>query len=75
MNLHSVKKLIPVVIAIGTLTVSSCGNRKGGLPQSNQFPVTTVQASSTEMYGSYPAVIKGKQDVEIRPKVSGFITR
>jgi membrane fusion protein (multidrug efflux system) len=75
MNLHSVKKLIPVVIAIGTLTVSSCGNRKGGLPQSNQFPVTTVQASSTEMYGSYPAVIKGKQYVEIRPKVSGFITR
>lgn len=34
----------------------------------------TVQPSSMEWFSSYPARIKGKQDIEIRPNVSGFLT-
>ena len=76
MDLQSVRRFVPVVsIALGTMMISSCGNRGGGLPQNNEFPVATVATSSADMNSSYPAVIKGKQDVEIRPKVSGFITR
>ena len=76
MDLQSVRRFVPVVsIALGTMMISSCGNRGGGLPQNNEFPVATVATSNADMNSSYPAVIKGKQDVEIRPKVSGFITR
>ncbi len=76
MNLQLVRKCVPVAMMIfGTFLISSCGNRGGGLPQNNEFPVATVASSTAEMDKSYPAVIKGKQDVEIRPKVSGFITR
>ena len=35
----------------------------------------TIALSSTEINATYPATIKGKTDVEIRPQVSGFITR
>ena len=41
----------------------------------NEFPVQTVGMQSTAMQTTYPATIKGVQDVEIRPKTSGFITR
>ena len=35
----------------------------------------TVGIQNAESETSYPATIKGVQDVEIRPKISGFITR
>ena len=35
----------------------------------------TIGAQSAELQTTYPATIKGVQDVEIRPKVSGFITK
>ena len=76
MELHAVRKLAPIVlIVLGTMTVSSCGHKKGDLPQSNEFPVKTVTSANTQMDNTYPAVIKGKQDIEIRPKISGFITK
>ena len=57
-------------------TLVSCGGG-GGRPQfgDDEYPVTTVGTSSADMQSSYPAVIKGVQDVEIRPKATGFITR
>ena len=75
MNFKCATRLVPVVIILGTMMFSSCGNRGGGLPQNNQFPVATAATANAEMNNAYPAVIKGRQDVEIRPKVSGFITR
>lgn len=76
MNLLYFRKMFPMLIfALGAVMVTSCGKGGAGLPQNNEFPVTTVAAGSTELQSSYPAVIKGKQDIEIRPKVSGFITK
>ena len=40
-----------------------------------EYAVTTLSSSNVELKSSYPAVIKGKQDIEIRPQVSGFITQ
>ena len=34
-----------------------------------------AQATTAHLTNSYPATIRGKQDVEIRPMVSGFITK
>ena len=35
----------------------------------------TIGTQNSELQVTYPAVIKGIQDVEIRPKIQGFITR
>lgn len=64
-------------VAIAALTLVSCGKKKGGSLadlQDNLFAVRTVGAQSADFQTTYPATIKGIQDVDVRPKVSGFIT-
>ena len=39
-----------------------------------EYAVMTLEPDSMEWYSNYPAAIKGKRDIEIRPNVSGFIT-
>ena len=65
-----------MMFAAATMLLASCGGG-GGRPTfgDNEFPVVTVGTSSTTMQSTYPAVIKGVQDVEIHPKVQGFITQ
>ena len=67
------------IFLIATLgaVLASCGSKSGGKPNfaDNEYAVRTVEAQGTEMQTSYPATIKGIQDVQIRPKVSGFITK
>lgn len=57
-------------------TLVSCGGG-GGRPQfgDNEYPVVTVGTSEADMQTTYPASIKGVQDVEIRPKASGFLVQ
>lgn len=63
-----------LMFAAVAATLVSCGGG-GGRPQfgDNEFPVVAVGTSSADMQSTYPATIKGVQDVEIRPKASGFI--
>lgn len=64
-----------IIAALAAVLVSCGGNQ--GRPNfgDNEYAVTAVKTQSTELQTSYPATIKGVQDVEIRPKVSGFITK
>ena len=63
-----------LMFAAAAVMFASCGGG-GGRPQfgDNEFPVLTVGTSSASMQSSYPATIKGVQDVQICPKVQGFI--
>ena len=65
-----------MMLAAIAATLVSCGGG-GGRPEfgDNEFPVTAVGISSADMQSTFPATIKGVQDVEIRPKATGFITR
>ncbi|MBQ2208973.1 MAG: efflux RND transporter periplasmic adaptor subunit [Prevotella sp.] len=65
-----------MMIAALAATLVSCGGG-GGRPTfgDNEFPVVTVGTSSADMQTTYPATIKGVQDVEIRPKVQGFLVQ
>lgn len=67
---------ILMVVAMAVILVS-CGGKGGGMPNfgDNEFPVQSAQTKDASMQTTYPATIKGVQDVEIRPKASGFITR
>ena len=53
----------------------SCGQKGNKDFGDNEFPVETVKSQSTSMQTSYPTSLKGIQDVEIHPKVAGFITQ
>ena len=68
-------KKIAMFAAIAATLVSCSGG--GGRPTfgDNEFPVTTINTSSADLQTTYPATIKGVQDVEIRPKTSGFLTQ
>lgn len=60
--------------------LSSCGNNTENDPQwgtgaPQPFPVITVTAANTVLNEDYPAVLEGQQNVEIRPKVDGFIEK
>ena len=66
------KKVMMLAAIAATLVACSGG---GGRPTfgDNEFPVVTVGTTSADMQSTYPAAIKGVQDVEIRPKAQGFL--
>ena len=72
-----VRKFSLVVACIGATLLASCGKSGGGMPNfgDNEFAVRTIASSNAALQTTYPATIKGIQDVEVRPKVSGFITK
>ena len=67
------KKIAIIALA---MTLVACGGSKKDMPAaSNDFPVVKVTTTSADLSTSYPATIKGMQDIEIHPKVSGHIVR
>ena len=71
------KKGIVLMVAASALLLVSCGKSGGGRPTfgDNEYPVLTVGTQSAASQATYPASIKGVQDVQISPKVQGFITQ
>ena len=65
------------LVASMAALVVACGGKRGGMPNfgDDEYPVVSVETTASSSQSSYPATIKGVQDVEIRPKVAGFITR
>lgn len=66
-----------MIVAIAALALVSCGKKSGGSLadlQDNEFAVRTVGGSTADLQTTYPATIKGIQDVEVHPKLAGYIT-
>ena len=65
-----------LLVAFVATVLMSCGGG-GGRPTfgDNEYPVEAVTTQSAAMQSTYPATINGIQDVEIRPKVQGFLTQ
>ncbi|MGN1240914.1 MAG: efflux RND transporter periplasmic adaptor subunit [Alloprevotella sp.] len=62
--------------ALAALLFVSCGQKKQQLGEAgNDYAVVTLQPTDIELSTAYPATIKGMQDIEIRPKVSGYLTQ
>lgn len=61
--------------SLTALLAFSCGDsQQGGMPALS-LAVMTVEPTSQELNSAYPATIKGQQDIEIRARVSGYITK
>ncbi|MBJ2195173.1 MAG: efflux RND transporter periplasmic adaptor subunit [Muribaculaceae bacterium] len=79
MKNRKVHSLAAVVAATATVfTFTSCGDKSGQQMPADMTPeigILTVQEGSSDLNSSYAATIKGKTDVDVRPFVSGFITK
>ena len=61
------KKIAIIALA---MTLVACGGSKKDMPAaSNDFPVVKVTTTSADLSTSYPATIKGMQDIEIHPRI------
>ena len=71
------KTTAKLMLLAATAVLTACSGGGGGRPNfgDNEYPVTAAQTQQSELKTTYPATIKGVQDVEIRPKVAGFITQ
>ena len=68
------KKIALWMLSAALLT--ACGSKSSQMPEANKdFAVETVKTTEADLKTSYPATIKGMQDIEIRPKVSGYLTK
>ncbi len=66
-----------LLILLLAVLMASCGSKQSGKPNfgDDEYAVRTVSGQDAELQTTYPAIVRGVQDVEIRPKVSGFITK
>ena len=67
--------LICVMVTLGLTITTSCKQKKQEEVAKASFKTMTVQKSDKDLSTSYSASIKGKQDIDIYPQVSGKIER
>lgn len=66
---------IPHLLAAGLLLVSVCSCMESEESKKvREYNALILTPTSRELNSIYSATIKGKQDIDIRPKVSGYIT-
>lgn len=58
-----------------TLLVSSCGKKQGDKEQevAEEYPTMVVKAQTAQLESTYAATIKGQEDIQIMPRVEGYI--
>lgn len=61
--------------AFALILLASCGNKTQGNRQAStqKYPTTEVVSQPIELTTTYSATLKGQQDIEIRPRIDGFI--
>jgi len=72
---------LALLLSFGAV-LASCGGKDDKAAQAaaaaampQQYPVFAVSAEATTLNSDYPATIQGIENVDIRPKVDGFIER
>lgn len=69
------KKRTIIAMAGCLLWLTACKSHTGEATDEAQYPLLTLKPENRELSVKYSAVIEGRQDVEIRPQVSGTITQ
>lgn len=69
------KLSVIALVALATFLMSSCSKKQDAITVDNKYELLTVSRKSIKLSQRYSASLKGVQDVEIRPQVSGTITK
>lgn len=64
-----------LMIGCALVATTACQNQDQQQGNAPECAVMTVQPTSVNLKKNYPTTIKGRQDIEIRPQISGFITK
>lgn len=72
-----------LLLVVAMATMNACGNTssnqsKAGQPNAGQpktYQVKVVTPEKATLYTDYPAAIQGEQEVEIRPKIDGYVEK
>lgn len=73
------RNILPSLAAgLLALSLAACGGKKKedakqGPPKIQSYPVAKLRPDTVTLYQDYPATIQGQQNVEIRPKVDGYV--
>ncbi len=67
-------------ILAASLIIASCGKndksaQAGGAPQIKEYKTVVLQPESATLNSDFPASIQGQQNIEIRPRVEGYIDK
>ena len=75
------KYILPIAVGISMLA-AYCGNQENagkpgaaGKTDAKDYPVLTIDYRDATLNSEYPATIEGQQNVEIRPKIDGYIEK
>ena len=68
------KNLLLGLMLVCTLFTVGCEEEKTTTKRTREYNVTILQTTSRKLASTYTATIRGKQDIDIRPKVQGYIT-
>ncbi len=68
------KFIAAIALCAVTLTLSSCREKEASQVQKS-YDVMTVATTTTQVNNRYSASIRGEQFVDVRPQVSGVITK
>lgn len=60
---------------VAVLLMASCGKKAEKVTTAPAYETMVTSKQNAELQLTYPVTIKGKEDVEIRPRVEGFIKR
>ncbi|ACU62236.1 efflux RND transporter periplasmic adaptor subunit [Chitinophaga pinensis] len=65
--------IIPAALSL--LLLGACGQTESGYANNGpqEFPIYTIQQAPTTLKVQYPASLEGQQNIEIRPKIDGYI--
>ena len=78
MKMKFMQATAAIVAVSASMSMASCGGNQQqgmGMGQAPVIATQTVSMGETDLNSSYPATIKGKTDIQIRPQISGFITK
>lgn len=63
-----------MMTVICSATLAACGSAPAVQPQS-EYQVMTISTTDRELQTIYSAAIRGRQDIDIYPQVSGTLTK
>ncbi len=63
-----------MIIFICSVTLVACGNTPVAQPQA-EYQVMSITTTDKELQTAYSAAIRGRQDIDIYPQVSGTLTK
>src|SRR5437763_12782553 len=71
-----------VVLGLVSLLLSSCSSKQGSnnasaesTPVTPTYPVFKVISQTATLQTNYPATLQGQQNIEIRPKIDGYVEK